>query len=220
MKKEIELYRDALEKAHKFALEFLQSLDSDPVGVSASYPQLYERWQHKLSETGVPPDQVIEEMNNAAKEGLMLNQSGRFFAWVIGGGHPAALAADWLTSTWDQNSGLYNVAPSAAIVEEIAGEWLKTIFKLPSQTSFAFVTGCQMAHFTCLNAARNHLYKTIQWDIELQGFQGAPPVRIICSDQKHVTVNRAIRLVGFGTNSIVEVRTDALEGWTLNIFHQ
>ncbi len=162
-----------------------------------------------MPEEGTLPEEVIEELEKSARPGLMLNQSGRFFAWVIGGSHPAALGADWLTSTWDQNAGLFAVAPSASIGEEIACVWLKQLLKLPEHASFAFVTGCQMAHFTCLNAARNHLFHEAGWDIETQGFYGAPPIRVICSDQKHVTVNRALRNLGFGTNCMINISTDS-----------
>jgi glutamate/tyrosine decarboxylase-like PLP-dependent enzyme len=130
---------------------------------------------------------VIDELNTSSRPGLVNNQSGRFFSFVIGGSHPASIAADWLTSAWDQNSGLYIATPSAAVVEEIAGKWLKQIFHLPEFASFAFVTGCQMANFTCLLAARNHIFNQAGWDIEKNGFYGAPKIRIITGDYKHST---------------------------------
>jgi glutamate/tyrosine decarboxylase-like PLP-dependent enzyme len=82
---------------------------------------------------------------------------------VIGGAVPAALAADWLTSTWDQNAGLYVAGPAAAIVEEIAGAWLADLLRIPRATSFAFVTGTQMAHATAMAAARNHVLAEVGW---------------------------------------------------------
>ena len=201
-------YKASLDQALKLANDFLDNLDITSVGTSLTYEELRSLWDKELPISGSDPAHVIQEMSKAALPGLLLNQSGRFFSWVIGGSHPSALAADWLTSTWDQNAGLYNVAPSAAIAEEIAGSWLKKIFRLPAKSSFAFVTGCQMAHFTCLNAARNHLFFNEGWDIETQGFYGAPSIRIICGDQAHVTVSRAIRMLGFGTNAIHTVPTD------------
>lgn len=198
-----------LSKALALAEDFLDQLDSAPVGVSQTYEELLSHWDTILPQQGIAAEEVIEEINAAARPGLMHNQSGRFFSWVIGGSHPAALAADWLTSTWDQNAGLFTVAPSASIVEEIAGNWLKQLFRLPDHASFAFVTGCQMAHFTCLNAARNHLFNEMNWDIESNGFYGAPRIRIICSDEKHVTVTRAVRMLGFGTAVINNVQSDS-----------
>ncbi len=201
-------YKNSLETAFRLANEFLDSLDSDPVGVTASYEQLRSAWNQALPEHGEAPEKVLEELHASARPGLMLSQSGRFYAWVIGGTHPAALGADWLTSVWDQNSGLFAVAPSGAIVEEIAGEWLKKLLKLPTTSSFAFVTGCQMAHFTCMLAARNHLFRLTGWDVEADGIFGAPGIRVVCSDQKHATVNRALRMLGFGINCITDVPSD------------
>ena len=159
-------YKAALEVAMQKANAFLESLDEHPVGVTETYEVLKSLWSQELPVDGMAAHQVIEELNKAALPGLNLNQSGRFFAWVIGGSHPAAIAADWLTSVWDQNAGLYACTPSSSIVEEIAGKWLKQILNIPDHASFAFVTGCQMAHFTCLSAARNHLLHIQGWDVE------------------------------------------------------
>lgn len=201
-------YKSSLETAFQKAMEFLETLDDGAVGVKRSYAELKALWNWDLNVQATPPTQVIHELNQAALPGLNLNQSGRFFAWVIGGSHPSAIAADWLTSTWDQNAGLYACTPSSSIVEEIAGHWLKQLLKLPPSASFAFVTGCQMAHFTCLGAARNYLFHLQGWDVEARGLNGAPPVRIICGDQKHSTVPRALRMLGFGTEMIIEVPSD------------
>ena len=134
--------------------------------------------------------------------------SGRYFGFVIGGSLPAALAADWLTSTWDQNAGLVVCGPAAAVVEEVTGEWLKELFGLPSATSFAFVTGCQMAHVTCLAAARHAVLERAGWDVERNGLSGAPPIRVLVGGKRHVTVDRALRLLGLGTASTVSVAVD------------
>ncbi|MDQ3016875.1 MAG: pyridoxal-dependent decarboxylase [Bacteroidota bacterium] len=208
MAEEFGKYNAALSQAHQLANEFLDGLDNGAAGVTKSYDQLLSAWHLQLPEHGMAADEVIAEMAKAAMPGLMRNQSGRFFSWVIGGTHPSALGADWLTSAWNQNSGMFTVAPAASIAEEIAGKWLKQILHLPDDSSFAFVTGCQMAHFTCLSAARNHIFHTAGWDIETQGFFGAPAIKVICSDQKHVTVNRALRMLGFGTNIMTQVKSD------------
>ncbi len=201
-------YDKALQAAFDSSTEFLKSLDDIPVGANASYENLKSLWDWNLPHQGKAPEDVIDELNRSAIPGLNLNQSGRFFAWVIGGSHPSAIAADWLTSVWDQNAGLYACTPSSAIVEEIAGSWLKQLLKLPPQASFAFVTGCQMANFTCLNVARNYLFDQAGWDFEADGFYGAPRIRIICGDQKHNTITRALRMLGFGRNVMVEIRSD------------
>jgi glutamate/tyrosine decarboxylase-like PLP-dependent enzyme len=121
---------------------------------------------------------------------------------------PAALAADWLTSAWDQNAGLYVAGPAASVVEEVAGEWLAELLGLPRGVSFAFVTGTQMAHATALAAARNEVLARAGWDVERDGLAGAPPIRVLTGEKAHSTLPRALRLIGLGTGSLVPVAVD------------
>ncbi|THC90933.1 hypothetical protein EYZ11_009605 [Aspergillus tanneri] len=138
----------------------------------------------------------------------MGNAGGRFFAWAIGGTLPAALAADWLTSTWNQNAALSACSPAAAVTEEICGRWLKDILGLPSTASFALVSGCQMAHVTCLAAARNRILARYSWDHELYGLTGAPRIKVLSSSERHGSIDRAVRLLGMGSRSVVELPVD------------
>ena len=151
---------------------------------------------------------MVEALAAAADRGVVAIPGGRYFGFVIGGALPAALAADWLTSAWDQNAGLVVGGPAAAVVEEVAGEWLKQLFGLPPATSFAFVTGCQMAHVTCLAAARHAVLERAGWDVERNGLSGGPCVRVFVGGKRHVTVDRALRLLGLGTESAVAVTVD------------
>ena len=125
----------------------------------------------------------------------------------MGGALPSALAADWLVSTWDNNAALYLSAPAAAVVEEVAGRWVKDIFGLPADASFAFTTGCQMAHFTCLAAARHALLSKRGWDVERDGLFNAPPIRVLASEHRHGSLTRALRFLGFGSNSLEPLET-------------
>src|SRR6185369_16632957 len=115
---------------------------------------------------------------------------------VIGGTLPAALAADWLTSTWDQNAASNLTAPAEAVVEEICGTWIKDLLGLPASASFAFVTGCQMAHTTALAAARHKLLRERGWDVEAAGLAGAPPLTILTTENRHESILRSARLLG------------------------
>jgi glutamate/tyrosine decarboxylase-like PLP-dependent enzyme len=151
---------------------------------------------------------VITELVSDAAGGIVGSAGGRFFGWVIGGSVPAALAADWLTSTWDQNAALYAAGPAEAVIEEVCGAWLKELLGLPATASFALVTGCQMAHVTCLAAARNSILAQRGWDVERQGLTGAPRIRIITGDQKHGTIDRAARLLGMGTDAVIGLPVD------------
>lgn len=203
------LYRKSLEASLANALSHLNSLDRNSVGATADLHTLRGRLAKPLANAGVAPDEVIRELVRDVEGGIIGSAGGRFFAWVIGGSVPAALAADWLTSAWDQNAGLYATAPAAAMVEEIAGDWLKEILGLPKEASFAFVTGCQMAHATCLAAARHALLANRGWNVEQRGLFGAPPIRILTSDQRHGTFERAVRLLGLGLSQITLIPSDA-----------
>jgi glutamate/tyrosine decarboxylase-like PLP-dependent enzyme len=155
------------------------------------------------------PQEVVAELASVGGDAAVASPSGRYFGFVIGGAVPAALAADWLTSTWDQNAGLYVIGPAAAVAEEVAGFWLADLLQLPRATSFAFVTGTQMAHATALAAARNHVLAQAGWDVERDGLTGAPRIRVLAGEKVHSTLPRALRLIGLGTGSIVSVGVDA-----------
>ena len=198
----------SLEIALRAALDHLNGLDSRPVTAKAGLEQLRARLKKPLNSESLPAESVIEELVRDAKDGLLGSAGGRFFAWVVGGVVPAALAADWLTSAWDQNAGIYASGPSAAIVEEVAGEWLKDVLGLPQSASFALVTGCQMAHATCLASARHALLAERGWDVEAKGLSGAPPIRILTSSERHGSLQRAVQLLGLGRDNIHELPCD------------
>lgn len=202
-------YRPALEAAARLALDYLEHLDERPVVADSA---LIERLRVPLADDGLAPERVIAELVRDAEPGIVGSAGGRFFGWVIGGSVPSALAADWLTAAWDQNAALAASGPAAALVEEIAGDWLKQILGLPSHASFAFVTGCQMAHVTCLAAARHALLDSRGWSVEERGLAAAPQIRMISSDQRHGTFERAVRLLGLGAANVEYLASDAHSG--------
>lgn len=198
-----------LETAYRQALAYLQKLDERPVGPTATLAEIRERVCKTWNSEGLPPTQVVEELTRDLDGALNNSANARFFAWVIGGSLPSALAADWLTSTWDQNAGMYSVSPAASIVEEAVGGWLKELFRLPEPASFALVTGCQMAHATCLAAARNWLLQRKGWDVERQGMAGSPQI-LVLTGERHTSFDRALRLLGFGDASLQVLGTNAM----------
>ena len=202
-------FKAPLDAAAARALTYLSGLDQAPVGAPADAGVLRQRLGKLLARQGVPAEQVVRELAADVEGGLHSIAGGRFFAWVIGGSLPAALAADWLTSAWDQNAHNFGTGPAAAITEEVVGGWLKEIFGLPPQSSFALLTGCQMAHFTCLAAARHALLAERAWNVEANGLSGAPPVRVISSDQAHGSIERAVSMLGIGTSHITKLRADS-----------
>lgn len=202
-------FRQALETAFTQAVSHLENLDRTPVAATTDLATLRARIAKPLSRSGLSPEQVIRELTNDVDGGLLGSAGGRFFGWVIGGALPAAVAADWLTSAWQQNAALYACSPAAAVVEETVGVWLKDILGLPEDASFALVTGCQMAHVTCLAAARHALLRKSNWDVETRGMFGAPAIRIISSSERHGSFERAVRLLGFGQSQLKLLPVDA-----------
>lgn len=206
--------RAALARAAEHAYAFLENLADRPVATTADVDALRRRLGRPLPEAGTPAVQVIDDLVADAGPGILGSQTGRFFGWVIGGGLPAAMAADWLTTVWDQNAGIHACGPSAAVVEEVAADWLKALFDLPSEASVGFVTGTQMAHATCLAAARNALLRDRGWDVERRGLNGAPPIRVLANADRHGSVDRAVRLLGLGSEAITPLAVD-LDGRVL-----
>ncbi len=202
-------FQPSLEIALQGALDHLDGLQPSSVAATKDLAALRQQLHKPLGDKPLPADQVICELIKDVEGGILGSAGGRFFAWVIGGSVPAALAADWLTSAWDQNAALYTCSPAAAVVEEIVGVWLKDLLGLPPAASFALVTGCQMAHVTCLAAARHALLARRGWDVERNGLSGAPCVRILTSAMRHGSFLRAIRLLGLGESSVVQLPTDS-----------
>ena len=208
LRTEASAFQKPLEAALENALVYLEGLDRASVAATVDLATLRSRLGKALPNEGVPPEQVVADLVKDVAGGILGSAGGRFFGWVIGGSVPAALAADWLTSAWDQNSGHHSCGPAAAVVEEVSGNWLKQILGLPAQASFALVTGCQMAHVTCLAAARHAILAKQGWDTEKRGLYGASPIRVVTSDNRHETFDRAIRLLGMGLAQVEYLPAD------------
>jgi glutamate/tyrosine decarboxylase-like PLP-dependent enzyme len=198
----------ALHLAVKHAIAHLEGLDRTPVGPTAAPETLRRRFLKELADEPMDAAQVIDELVADSEGGIIGCAGGRFYAWVVGGALPAALAADWLTAAWDQNAGLYASGPAAALTEEAAGLWLKELLNIPAAATFAFVTGCQMAHATCLAAARHRVLRTRGWDVEELGLAGSPPIRILAGSERHGSITRAVRLLGLGKKNVVDLPVD------------
>src|ERR1700733_12444475 len=203
------IFSSALTLALAHALDHLSPDDHRPVNAPASLATLRQKLDLPLNEACIAPKAVVNDLVSGVEGGIIDSAGGRFYGWVIGGSLPAALAADWMTSAWDQNAGLYACAPAAAIVEETAGRWLKELLHLPAGASFALVTGCQMAHATCLAAARHAVVAKVGGDGEQEGLSGAPAIRILTGTEKHATILRAVRLLGMGERHITLLPVDA-----------
>jgi glutamate/tyrosine decarboxylase-like PLP-dependent enzyme len=200
--------RGLLGETAGLAADHLEAMSERPVGWSVSVEEVRSRLGGTLPEVPSDPREVIGHLADAVEAGLVGSPSGRYFGFVIGGAAPATVAADWLTSVWDQNAGLYACGPSAAVVEEVAGAWISELLGLPDGVSFGFVTGCQMAHFTALAAARHRVYANLGCDVNERGLTAAPSVRVLVGAERHASVDRAVRYLGFGTDCMTLVPTD------------
>ncbi|HJQ74407.1 MAG TPA: pyridoxal-dependent decarboxylase, partial [Gaiellaceae bacterium] len=201
---ERELFRQVAE----YAGDFVDTLETRPIRAEADVAELTAALGGPLPEGPIDPRAVLATLVEAAEPGLVAMPSGRYFGFVIGGGVPAAVAADMLTTVWDQNAGLYVGGPAAAVVEEVSRVWLAELLGLPPDVSVAFVTGAQMAHVTALAAARHHVLERAGWNVPEQGLAGSPPIRVVVGEKRHATVDRALRLLGIGASSLEIVPAD------------
>jgi len=186
------------------AADWLDAVGDRPVAPASTPAEL--RVTDTLGDDPVPVGEVVAELVREATPGLTAINSPRFFGFVMGGAHPSGIAADWLATAWDQNAGLASPTPA---FEEVAGRWLAELLGLPATASFALVTGCQMAHVTALAAARHRVLADAGHDVERDGVVGAPPIRVLAGEERHVTVDRALRLLGLGTGAVEPVAADS-----------
>jgi glutamate/tyrosine decarboxylase-like PLP-dependent enzyme len=201
--------RDLLAAAAHHAADFLDTLPEVRVDADThDRDALREALALPLGDGPVEPRVVLDDLVAAASPGIVRTPSPRYFGFVIGGTLPVALAADMVAAGWDQNAGGYIVSPASSVAEEVAGGWLAELLGLPATASFGLTTGCQMAHVTCLAAARHAVLARAGWDAEVGGLQGAPPVRLVVSEERHVTIDRAARFLGLGTGALVAVGVD------------
>jgi glutamate/tyrosine decarboxylase-like PLP-dependent enzyme len=189
---------DALPVALAHAERWLASLEDRKVPPQAQVEELVERLGTELQDGPQDATKVIEHLATALEPGLTAMPSGRFYGMVIGGSHPAALAADWLTSAWDQNAGLARLTPAATATEQVASAWLLDLMGLPAGSAVGFVTGGTMANFTCLAAGRDSVLRAAGWDVGTRGLVGSPGVRVLVGQERHDTVDLALRYLGLG----------------------
>ena len=211
-----EAYAAALDRALKHSRTWLESLPERAVPPSSGADDLEAEFGKALPDGPSDPGEVVDRLASSAEPGLMAMPSGRFYGWVIGGTLPAALAADWLTSAWDQNTGMRYATPATAAAEETAAGWLLDLLGLPAGADVGFVTGGTMANFTGLAAGRQQVLSDAGWDLNRRGLCGAPPVRVLVGDERHDSVDLVLRYLGLGAPTVVaaddqgRIRLDAL----------
>jgi glutamate/tyrosine decarboxylase-like PLP-dependent enzyme len=201
-------YERVLEVAGERARRYLDEVDDRPVSERASVEELRASLDRKLPDQGEDPAAVVEELADAAEPGLIALGNPRYFGFVIGGTLPAALGADWLAGAWDQIASLYVCGPSAGVAEEVSGRWVLELLGLPKESGFGLTTGGTMANFSGIAAGRHAVLQRAGWDVEAQGLNGAPPVRVLVGEHAHATIFVALRLLGLGDQNAIRVRAD------------
>ena len=205
-----------LDRAIVRARSWLGADPDRPVRPADDYQTVRSRLPGRLQQGSIDAAAVIDELADAVEPGLMSMGSGRFFGWVTGGTLPSALAADWLVAAWDQNAPLRFAAPGVVAVEDVAASWLLDLLGLPAAAEVGFVTGGQMANFTCLAAARQRVLTDAGWDLDGQGLTGGPRITVLAGEDRHTTIDVALRYLGLGAPTLVAVdsqgriRPDAL----------
>ena len=201
--------RELLARTAALAADYLETLDTRQIRPERGYREMHELFDRAVPDRPADPAEVVEELAAVGEQGVMAIGSGRWYGFVAGGAVPSSLAADWLVSAWDQNTGLAEPTPATSALEAVTGRWVLELLGLPPDSSFAFVTGCQMAHVTCLAAARHSVYRRAGWDLPQRGLAGAPPLRVVLGGKRHVTIKRALRLLGIGESQEVVLPADS-----------
>ena len=193
----------ALDVAHREARAWLDSLGDRPVPPQATVAEVTAALGTTLPPGPTPSEVVVRELAEACTPGLTGMPSGRFFGFVIGGTHPAALAADWLVTAWDQNCGLRGLTPAHTAVEDIASSWLRDLLGLPEAAAVGFATSATTANFTALAAGRDAVLRRAGWEVGRRGLVGGPRVRVLVGAERHDTIDMALRYLGLGEPEVV-----------------
>ena len=201
--------RKILEDTAQRAITYLDTLEARGVTPLPEAVANLSVLDVPLREEATAAEQVIQLLDEVCSPATMAMAGRRFFGFVIGGALPVTLAANWLASAWDQNTGLYSPTPATSRLEQIALNWLLDLFHLPLECAGAFVTGATMANFSALAAARHALLKRAGWNVEADGMFGAPAITVVVGEEAHPTLFKSLGLLGLGRNRVVRVPADS-----------
>lgn len=199
---------DLIKAAANRASVFIEGLESRRVAPDAAALEQMQRLSGPLQAESRPPLEVLDELDRYGSPATVACAGGRYFGFVTGSALPAALAANMLAGAWDQNAGMAIGSPIGAHLERVCREWLVSLLDLPRETEVGFVTGATMANFTGLAAARHAVLEIRGWDVERQGLFGAPPITVIVGDEVHVSLLKALSMLGLGRERVVRIPVD------------
>jgi glutamate/tyrosine decarboxylase-like PLP-dependent enzyme len=197
-----------LQHALTAALDYLNHEDGRTIAPGPDAVAALSVFREALPENPTDPDVVLGLLEKFASPAMVLKTAGRFYGFVNGGCLPAALAAAWMVSTWDQNAAFFVQSPAAVTLEEVALEWVRELLGLPKGTGGAVVTGATMANFCALAAARHVLLARAGWDVEAEGLFGAPPITVVVGAEVHMSLLKALTMLGMGRDRAVRVPVD------------
>ncbi|MDX1517504.1 MAG: pyridoxal-dependent decarboxylase [Woeseiaceae bacterium] len=200
--------KSLLEDAAQRAIAYRESLPERRVAATDEAVAEVNAFLEELPDEGVPDEEVLAELDEFGTPATIAMAGPRFFGFVIGGSYPVTVATNWLTTAWDQNVGMQEVTPAAAMLEYVSLSWMRSLFGLPEETAAAFVTGATVANFSSLAAARHRVYANIGWDVEAHGLIDAPPVTVVIGDEAHPTLIKSLGLLGLGRDRVVRVPVD------------
>lgn len=202
------MMRDLLQSAAVRASTYLEGVDSRSVAPTAQALERLAELDEPLPDHACEPEAVLAMLDDIGSPATVATAGSRFFGFVIGGSLPATVAANWLATAWDQNAGLIAASPIAAKLEVVAMRWLLDVLGLPADSGVGFVTCATTANFTALAAARHALLQQAGWDVESQGLFGAPPITVIVGGEVHVSILKALMMLGLGRDRVVRVPVD------------
>ena len=198
----------ALHAAARHAVDYIDHIDTQPVGPRPDSITALRELRGPLPEGPTGAEDVLELLARYGSPATSAISGGRYFGFVIGGCVPAAMAASWLVSAWDQNAGMHISSPVAAELEETALEWTRELLHLPQGCGGAVVTGATVANMVALAAARHALLERSGWDVENDGLFGAPPLTVVVGEEAHSSLIKALGMLGLGRNRVVRVPAD------------
>jgi glutamate/tyrosine decarboxylase-like PLP-dependent enzyme len=199
---------DLLKDTAQRASRFLDTLATRDVFPSPEVLEALSAFDEDLPDNPTDPSAVIQMLDAIGSPAAVASAGGRYFGFVTGGSLPATLAANWLSTTWDQNGGLNVGAPVGGKLEEVALKWLIDVLDFPAETGVGFVTGATMANFSGLAAARHTLLAKQGWNVEADGLFGAPPITVVVGNEVHVSLLKALMMLGLGRERVIRVPAD------------
>ncbi|WP_298196557.1 pyridoxal-dependent decarboxylase [Novosphingobium sp.] len=201
---EIELLADADTRARRFvAASETRRAFPDAAAIAA-----LAAFDEALTDAGCPADETLAMLDDIGSPAAVAGNGPRYFGFVVGASLPVAAAAERMVLAWDQSASTSLGGPGAAAIEQVAERWLLDILRLPPQSAVGFGTSASACGLTCITAARRKLLAQVGWDFDRKGLAGAPPIRAVVSDVAHVTMIKALRVLGFGTDNLVVAATD------------